>query len=196
MNKKEYEIIIDDVIRKKWHPGYSRSKRNWKGQLIDIPITEVVIHGTAGLGTYEWVRDGGRAAEYRKGVALFHYIIEYDIDMIREIEPTEKAFYHSSSGRHDLGTIGIEIENPSKLNRTKYLDRQYEQLNCLILDYLVPKYPTIKNIVGHNFNATVYSNKPKPECPGPLFDWTKIQSELDRRKIQYTIINKEAIKLI
>lgn len=196
MNKKEFEITIDDEIRKKWHQGYDRTKREWNGKLVSIPITEIVIHGTAGLGTYEWVRDGGRAKEYKQGIALFHYIIEYDIDMIREIEPTEKAFYHSSSGKHDLSTIGIEIENPNKLNSALYLERQYEQLTSLILDFLIPKYPTIKNVVGHNFNATVYSNKPKRECPGPKFDWSKITNELDRRKISYAKVNKEAIKLL
>jgi hypothetical protein len=194
-SSQKYEIVEDIAIRKKWHPGFPRQTTSWTGKVIDIPITEVVIHGTAGLGTYEFIRDGGRREEYIKGIALFHFLIEYDIDMIRQIEPLDKWFYHSSSGKHDSETVGIELENPHKVNGVPYLDRQYNQLIWLLFDYLLPTFPTITRIVSHNYNSSKYSNKPKSFCPGPNFEWKRLEEGLRVRNIFFSREDIEYIEL-
>jgi len=191
-------ITIEDAtyVSKKWHPGFERVTRSVFGKVEPVEIEEIVIHGTGGLGTFEWVRDGGRRSEYVKGIALFHYIVEYDLFKIRQIAPTERWYYHSSSGKHDMYTIGIELENPHKTNGVPYTDDQYTLLIHLIFNELLVKYPSIKRIVSHNHNIRKYSNSSKSFCPGKYFEWGKLEEELKSRSLPYSRTELECIELI
>lgn len=165
-------IIKDDRIREIWHRGFNREKTP----------NEIVIHGTGGGGTYQWVLQGGRKELYRRGIALFHYLIERDGSVTEIIDP-DRWVYHSSSGKHDEKTIGIELVNPKSNNSAPYTDEQYKALFGLVIDYLMEKYP-ISVIVSHNHNKRVFS-KGKKKCPGN-FDWKLLKDELDARMMQYT----------
>jgi len=152
-------IIIDDKIRHKWHSGNAR---------YSAP-NEIVLHGTGGGGTYNWVLGGGRASEYVQGIALFHYLIENDRTL--EIIDPDRWVFHSSSGYHDRSTIGIELLNTSPQNKIPYSEDQYRMLFDLLI-LLTEKYP-IDTITSHSYNAKKYSNRDK-DCPG-AFDWEKLE---------------------
>jgi N-acetyl-anhydromuramyl-L-alanine amidase AmpD len=165
------EIRIDTAIREKWHAGHGRPG----------PPNEIVIHGTGGGGTYKFVLDGGRAQEYKRGVALFHYLIASD-GVITEIISPDRWVYHSSSGRHDERTIGIELENKSANNAQAYTDAQYASLFALVFDELMVRYK-IKRLVSHNFNGLKFSDQGKA-CPGKGFDWKLLSEEMKVRGIE------------
>lgn len=175
--RKTTNIIIDKQIRGKYRKG-------WIHKIRKKPITEVVLHGTAG-GTSEeamlrWMYNGERAKEYNRGVALFHYLIGRDGDTVEVID-TDYWVYHSSSKRHDKTTIGIELINPSKMNDAQYTADQYTSLFKLIFDHLIPTYPTITKIVSHRYNRIVYGKKKDRRCPGLNFSWSKLDHELHNR---------------
>ena len=109
------QTIVDTKIRDRWHSGFDRERS---------PDT-IVLHGTAGPGTYQWVLGGGRKKLYKKGVALFHYLIERDGKIIEIIDP-DKWVYHSSAGDIDERTIGVELLNPEKNNEDQYTNAQYD----------------------------------------------------------------------
>ena len=165
------EIIKDEVIRNKWHRGFERKK----------PIKEIVIHGSGGGGTYQWVLTGGRKEEYKRGISLFHYLIEQDGKTIEIIDP-ERWVYHSSSGKHDETTIGIENLNPDPQNKAPLTEGEYKSLFNLI-DYLMETYPTINRIVGHDYNYLTYSGATKG-CPGN-FTWSRLEEHLTKKKIKF-----------
>lgn len=165
------EITKDTVVRERWHRGFER----------EAAPTEIVIHATGGGQTYQFVAQGGRKAEYIKGESLFHYLIERSGKTIELIDP-ERWVWHSSSGAHDKTTIGIECENLSYTNDGPLEDIQYDSLVDL-LKYLINRYPTIKRIVGHNYNGKKYSNRGK-NCPGTLFCWETIEIALELTKIE------------
>lgn len=176
-------ITIDRQIRTKYQSG-------WITKIRNQPITEVVIHGTAGgsetTNLLRWMYNGERGAEYMKGIALFHYLIGRDGEIIEIIDPAYYV-YHSTSGAHDKQTIGIEMMNPDKMNASNYTDAQYQSLFKLIFDYLMKLYPTINRITSHRYNIIVYNHgklSPK-QCPGTGFVWAKLDEELQRRKYQY-----------
>ena len=156
---------IDDRIGYKYFGGYKRT----------TDIKEITIHATAGgssaLNTIEWILKGGdmgngknRAADYMKGIGLFHFIIDPTGEVTRIID-TEKWVYHSSSGMHDSDTIGIEIVKPDSHNATEPTDEQYLSLIDMII-LLRKLYPTINVISSHDYNAKKYSNRPPKPCPG------------------------------
>lgn len=153
-------ITIDTKIREKWHKGFNRSEKP----------TEIILHGTGGGGTYTYVFNGGRKELYQVGIALFHYLIERDGKTIEIIDP-EKWVYHSSSGKHDEETIGIEILNPSANNTQAYTIQQYKSLYDLIVE-LFQRYP-ITLIRSHNMTKQIYSGTGKP-CPGN-FNWHDLE---------------------
>jgi len=164
---------IDDRISKKYCAGFSRS----------APINEVTIHATAGgdsaAGVIDWMTAGGnmgggktRAEDYKKGIGLFHFIIDPSGNVTRVID-TDKWVYHSSSGVHDSTTIGIELVKPDKKNAGEPTDAQYFALIDLIL-LLRKLYPTIKTISSHDYNAAKYSARAPKPCPGE-FNWKMIQ---------------------
>ena len=158
-------MIYNKTIREKYHQGYLRNR----------PITEIVIHGTGGgsgaNGMIVWMENGERAEEYKKGVALFHYLIDRNGDQYEIIDPG-RWVYHSSSGAHDETTIGIENINPSPNNDAEYTDAQYDSLAALVLK-LLEEYPSIKSIIGHGQNRLKYSGGYK-RCPGN-FNWERFR---------------------
>lgn len=179
----EVNITIDKRVRDKYRKGWIKKVR--KDNII-----EITLHGTAGSsstdGLLRWMYQGARAKQYYKGVALFHYAIgRKDYKIVEVIDP-DYWVYHSSSGKHDKKTIGIELLNPSKTNRDPYTDEQYGLLFDLIFEYLIPNYPTITQISSHDYNRIVYSGLSKKGCPGN-FDWDKLSKELDARGYSYKI---------
>lgn len=169
-------INIDNIVRNKYHKGFTRKLSKPK---------EIVIHGTGGGYTLEWIRNGGRAEEYYKGIALFHYLIERD-GKIWEIIHPDRWVYHSSRGRADRKSIGIELENFSVTNQWDYSDAQYAALFWLSLDYLRTLYPTIDVIMSHKRAWQKVSNgKRWKECPGPAFNWKRIEDYMDEMNLAY-----------
>jgi N-acetyl-anhydromuramyl-L-alanine amidase AmpD len=164
-------IAVDHTIREKYMDGFIRPSRP----------TEIVIHGTGGGASASalltWMRSGERAKEYTRGVALFHYIIDFDGDTTEIISP-DNWVYHSSSGAHDQSTIGIELMNKSSDNSDPYKREQYESLFDLI-SQLMDRY-TIKTICGHGYNKRKYSGSDK-RCPGN-FDWHNLGDYLMAEK--------------
>ncbi len=173
-------IIVNTTIRDKYHQGFDR----------DQPITEIVIHGTGGganaQGLINWMLNGERAAEYQKGVGLFHYLNDRNGDIYEIIDPA-RWVYHSSSGIHDKYTIGIEHINPNPKNAAEYTDAQYTALEELILK-LLDDYPLINTIVGHVQNTLKYSGPKyvKAPCPGN-FNWTRLQTALNAGGLGFSL---------
>ena len=160
---------INTTIREKYHRGFDREGEK---------VTEIVIHGTGGgvtaSGLINWMLTNGRPSEYKKGIALFHYLIDTNGEVTEIISPDNWVF-HSSSGTHDKTTIGIENINPDAHNESEYTASQYQGLIKLIT-VLMKKYP-ITSIVGHGQNRLKYSGTYK-ECPGSKFRWDIIENEL------------------
>jgi len=191
-DRKKVDIIIDKQIRMKYQQGWIKKVR--KGN-----ITEVVCHATAGStsahGIMSWVMGGERAALYNKGIGLFHYLVDRDEPNIVEIIDPTFWVWHSTSGDHDQETIGIEHVNPSMTNRLPLTENQYELSFNLIFNHLLPQYPTIKRIVSHDYNAWKYSGiGPKP-CPGPGFDWVRLEKEFLKYKLKFNKIGVGAYEI-
>ena len=150
-------------------------------------INEIVIHGTAGGGSADdlikWMLSGERSAEYEKGEALFHYLIDFD-GTITNLIPDLGVVYHSSAGKHDRYTIGIELMNTEKDNSGEYTDDQYESLK--VLTYTLLSLFPITSITGHERNAQIYSNiiSKKVPCPGN-FEWNRIDNWLNANNMFY-----------
>jgi len=164
------KITIEKDIRKKYHSGFER---------VDSDIYQIALHGTGGgnsaLGCIRWMRKYGRPDLYRKGIALFHYLIDRKNGTYEIINP-HNWVYHSSSGRHDQHTIGIELVNPGRDNGNKYTKYQYKQCVRLI-DFLMTIFP-INSIASHDKIKQIYSGGSK-SCPGEGFDWNYFQSVLN-----------------
>ena len=170
------EIKKDHVVRNKFHRGFSRK---WG------KVKEIIIHGTGGGGTLEWVRSGGRAHQYYMGVALFHYLIQEDGTIWEIIDP-DRWVYHSCSGRKDRNRIGIEIVNRSRSNSAPYSDKQYESLYDLVFKYLMDRYPSINTIMSHKRAWQKASRGRRwKECPGPKFDWKRLERVMVARGFTY-----------
>lgn len=166
------------IYEKFFEPISEEFERN-----LDL-IYEIVLHGTAGgrtaSGMLRWMLTGERAKEYRRGVALYHDLLDRNGD-VYAIIPYHYWVYHSSSGKHDKRTIGIEMINPEKDNDSEYTNEQYEGLFKHI-EYLLSVIPSIKSIVGHGSNKLKYSGKYK-ECPGN-FDWDRLQKHFSLKKVE------------
>jgi len=190
--RKTVDIIIDRQVRTKYQAG-------WIHKVRTNPITEIVLHGTAGgmsaEGLLLWILSGERAKEYYKGIALFHYIIDRTESNIVEVIDPSYWTYHSSSGVHDKETIGVEMVNPSKTNREPFTDNQYKLVFNLIFKHLLPTYSTIDKIVSHDHNMKVYSGMPPKGCPGSGFDWTLLEKELTKNGKKFTKIETGAYQL-
>lgn len=185
-NVRDPHIIKNLIIRERYHSGFKRTK----------PITTIVIHGTGGGGTLRWVEDAdrtdpARASRYRKAIGLFHYLVTRGgFSVVREdtkpvslevIDP-DRWVYHASVGHLDHGTIGIECLNPGRANSGHYTTAQIEELADLCA-YLVRRYPTIKEFVGHGRmkQRLDRAGKAWKICPGPNFPWDLFQAELAAR---------------
>lgn len=158
-------IIKHFNITNTWHPGFRRKAEN---------INEIVIHGTHGKsanGLMQWILGGERSNQYKKGIALFHFIIDR-LGSIYQIAPIDRWYYHSSSGKHDKKTIGIEFLNPLVNNEGEYTVPQYTSLKDLIL-FFMETY-NIQRIVGHDYNYNTYRGNRK-NCPGRKFEWQQIR---------------------
>ena len=192
VERKTVDIIIDRQIRTKYQAG-------WIDKIRTNPITEIVLHGTAGGTTAEglllWMLSGERAKEYYKGIALFHYAIDRDEPHIVEIIDPSYWVYHSSSGSHDKETIGIELVNPSKTNRAEYTDNQYEMVFNLVFKHLLQTYPSINKIVSHDYNMKTFSGLPPKGCPGTGFDWTLLEKKLTSNNKKFTKIETGSYQL-
>lgn len=171
------------TIREKYNSGLDRVQ-NGK----EVIVNEIVVHGTGGGSSADamikWMMSGERKAEYVKGIALYHYLVDFDGGITEIIDP-KKWVYHSSSGAHDMRTIGIEMMNSDPQNRNPYTDAQYKALNELVIE-LLKANSIIDTIVGHGQNAKKYSSAYK-NCPGKNFDWKKIADELTFFKYVYKI---------
>jgi N-acetyl-anhydromuramyl-L-alanine amidase AmpD len=161
------DIKINTKIREKYHEGFKRNTSK---------INEIVVHQTGGGNNtnalLRWMFNSGRKG-YSKGIALFHYVIDIDGSVTEVIDP-DNWVYHSSSGRHDKKTIGIEIMCSDRNNEKEPNSKQYKALFKLFV-YLRESYPITK-IVGHGYNKRKYSNADK-NCPGD-FNWFNIEKFL------------------
>lgn len=167
-------IRQDYSITQKWHPG-------WKRPLEQVK--EVVIHHTAGTGNIDtlkkWMLSGERKEQYTKGISLFHFAIDRD-GKIWKAGPVSRWWYHSCSGKHDKVSIGIE-----NIHKTgPFTDAQYENLFWLIFEYIPRICISYNRIVSHDYNYNTYSNM-KKGCPGPDFDWVRLENEMMRRNINF-----------
>lgn len=171
-------IIKRFDVSEMWHPG-------WKRKIEEI--TEVVIHGTPGktaTGLLQWMIGGERGKSYKKGQALFHFLIDKN-GTIYQIAPINRFYFHSCSGKHDKLTIGIELLNPIVGNEGDYSDLQYESLELLMFDALFTYCKNINRVVGHDYNYNTYKGIRK-NCPGKNFDWKKTRTMFKNRNIDLT----------
>lgn len=156
-------------------------------------IREIVVHGTAGGNTMDslinWMLGGEQAANYNRGIGLFHYAIGRDGEIVQIINP-KLWVYHSLSGAHDQETVGIELINPTRDNSGAYTDEQYNALVDLC-DYLMKTNATCRQIVSHNHNGMTYSRIGK-NCPGN-FDWQRLSQSLAEKKWNIRTINSEVL---
>lgn len=178
---KRFEVSM------KYHNGWHRP--------ID-DIEEIVIHATPGksaTGLLNWMLKGERSGQYKKGIALFHFLID-PTGLVYQIAPINRWYYHSSSGKHDKVTIGIEILNSDVNNEGDFTGYQYEGLEHLIFDTLFRSCINIGRIVSHDYNNNTYSGNRKG-CPGKNFDWDKIHNMFIMRNIDVLpIIFKDVIE--
>lgn len=163
----------DLQIRQKYMPGYARTK----------PVKHIVIHGTGGASNarplIKWMLNPGKAQanRYRRGIALFHYMIDRDGDITELIDP-DRWVYHASIGKMDGGTIGIELGNPSRTNSEPYTDPQYVALGNLI-EFLLADYRDIDSIISHRYAKEVMGKSGTKNCPGN-FDWELLSNMLKK----------------
>ncbi len=181
-------IVVDTRVETKYRSGVKTRY---------APITEVVIHGTAGGSSAEalinWMLNGERQNDYMSGIGLFHYAIDRE-GIVHTIIDPKGWVWHSSSGAHDQYTIGIELMNPSTSNATPYSDAQYSALAQLIGNVLKPKYTEIKTLVAHNLNQLTYSPAlGGKQCPGPGFSWDKFRQVLTNEGVMIKTYAPEKI---
>ena len=177
-------IIQDYSVTQKWHTG-------WKRPLEQI--TEVVIHHTDGTGNIDtlkkWMFTGERKNDYAAGISLFHFAVDRDGEIWKS-GPLSRWWYHSCSGRHDRFTVGIENIHKSGA----FTEEQYGNLFWLLFDYMPHFCPSYYRIVSHDYNYNRYSNM-KKGCPGPDFDWGKLEDEMNRRGIAFETHDREEYTL-
>jgi len=161
-------IIIDNSIRTQRHPGFFRGMSDTK---------EITVHATGGGSSagalIAWLLTPGQRK--KKADGLFHYCIDYNGDVYELIDPVEKWVYHSSTGKRDRATIGIEIMKKDVRNESEPTIQQYRSLLQLI-NTLLENIDTINIICGHGRRKKRYGLNYK-NCPGK-FDWNIITDEL------------------
>lgn len=166
---KRYEVTS------MYHNGWKRKAEE---------IEELVIHGTQGKtanGLINWMVNGERAGEYKKGIALFHFLIGH-LGELYQLAPIDRWYYHSSSKKHDSVTLGVELLNIMQNNEGAYGERQYVALEDLLFNKLIPACPNLKRIVSHDYNNNTYSGNRK-NCPGVTFSWTRIRDLFKKKQI-------------
>jgi N-acetyl-anhydromuramyl-L-alanine amidase AmpD len=168
-------IIQENRIFDKFFKKISKS-------FIREDIEEIIVHGTGGgvsaSAIINWMLGGERKAEYERGIALFHYEIDRNGDVYQIISPKYWC-YHSSSGRHDKKTIGIELVNPIKENHGSYMIQQYNSL-CNLIKMFMTTYD-LKVIAGHGATKQKYSGGYK-NCPGEKFEWSILENNFNLEK--------------
>ena len=177
------KIIKDSSIRDKFHKGFKRTRGP----------SEIIIHGTGGghsaKGLLRWMMQGERGKLYYRGIALFHYLIDRNGEITEIIDP-DLWVYHSSSGKHDERTVGIELMNPYIDNGGYYTQEQYDSLMQLIFDELMERY-SIDSIMSHGRAKQKFSGEYK-KCPGSAFEWIALEEEMKSRDISYN--HKEGLE--
>jgi len=175
-------IKIEKRIREKYHQGFER-------EISDI--NTVVIHGTAGgnsaKGLIKWMLSGEREEQYKRGIALFHYLIDKNGKIYEIINP-DRWVYHSSSGSQDQHTIGIELINSGKNNEEEYTTKQYIALWKLLFGKIGEKY-NIKRIIGHGAQKRKWSGGYK-NCPGN-FEWFYLGAAVKLYDYKISDFNKD-----
>lgn len=172
-----YGYVIDTRIRDKYNTGMPRK---------DSLVTHLIVHGTAGGSKAEdclkWMIKGGdmgggrfRRDDYKRGIALFQYMIDRDGKIIEVISP-HKWVYHSSTGQFDINTIGVELINPDRANGGTYTDFQYKSL-AMLFKFLIERFENLKILQGHGAIKKEKSGSTKV-CPGTGFVWPKLNSLL------------------
>lgn len=168
----ENRIYQDYSVTQKWHTGWRRDFNE---------ITEAVIHHTDGTGNIDslknWMLGGEFKDLYRKGVSLFHFAIDRE-GAIWEAGPVSRWWYHSCSGKHDRFTVGIEIIHKDE----SFTGDQYRNLSWLLFEHLPRLCPSLTKIVSHDCNYHKYGYMMKG-CPGPDFDWERLEKEMKMRNI-------------
>lgn len=158
-------------------PDYTIRTKYTKGHKRTLPVKYVVVHGTGGgktsNGIIRWMNapEPKRVSWYKRGIALFHYIIDRD-GTIKEIIDPKYWVYHCSIGKMDAGTIGIELMNPSSANKDPYTELQYYALRNLIIHLKTGEYADIKEIFSHRYAKQIIGKGKRKNCPGN-FDWEK-----------------------
>ena len=174
-------IIFDESIANKYMKGYSRQISS---------ITDIVIHGTGGgesaKSLLNWMLTlNGETSEdkkkkeerYKKGIGLYHYLIDINGDIYNIIDP-KNGVYHSDCGEFDLlHTIGIELLNTEEKNRGEYTEDQYTALFQLI-SYLREIFFMIINIGSHDYYRHIFSGLAKKPCPGMTFNWSLVEKNV------------------
>ncbi len=160
MNRNEIKKDLLKDINPLWC-GFERSIGD---------ITRIVVHGTAGGGTLNFMKNGGAGRQDDK-IGLFHYLIEKNGEIIQLVEDLEWC-YHSSSGQKDRNSIGIELLKLKSNNGDVPTTKQYEALQDLII--LLKADFNLDQIMSHDYSRKFYSNKPPKPCPG-TFDWNLLK---------------------
>jgi hypothetical protein len=172
----EVPIVVDRQIRTKYQMGWINKIRNTN------TIKEVTLHATGGgvstTSLLRWIWEGERSAEYKKGIALFHFLVGRDGVIVSIIDPAYYV-YHSTSGQHDKSTLAVECINPSKNNDSPWPQVQYDSFFSLLFNHLFTLYPSIDRICSHRYNMMKYSPQVSPkQCPGAGFEWSKLDEQL------------------
>ncbi len=180
------DIKIDTAIRSKYHAGFPRTTQ---------PDT-LVIHASAGPNPVVWVRDAAKYKNprehlYYKGIALFNYDIEMDSGEIIEVIDPANFVHANNAGKAEERCISIEMEHLTN-NETPFQDIQYDSLFKLC-NVLIGMFG-ITRVASHNFIKKTYTNKTKV-CPGPGFDWNRVQSYLDSRQLNYVRVEEAFLNI-
>jgi hypothetical protein len=148
---------------------------------VDV-VTEIVIHHTAGVGTWQGLKNWftsdkcERKDQYKRFIGFTHYYIEKNGTVFQPFF-LDSWMYHSCSGKHDKETIGIELIHSTG----EFTDSQYTALTDLI-EYIYQSCP-IKTIVSHDYNYMHYSGRAKG-CPSKWFNWNRLSTMLEEKGIK------------
>lgn len=197
MNKDDFTHTykLDTRIRDKYNQGFVRR---------DDEVTHLIVHGTGGGRKAEdcikWMINGGdlgggksRESQYRRGVALFQFLIDRDGTVIELLNP-HKWVYHSSTMDFDRHTIGVELINPDRSNGGHYTDNQYLSL-VQLYTFLRERFRNMYYITGHGSIKRQRTNKTKA-CPGDGFNWKVLNLDLTKDGGFTTVYGSEEINVL
>lgn len=185
------EITYDNDLFERYYKEWASKRKNLLKKRTLDEIKEIVIHHTAGNGDWpilkNWMLNGERQKNYKKGVGLFHFCIEKKGKIINSW-PLDQPVFHSSCYLHDLETIGIEVIH----KYGEFTQPQYDSL-VRLCNLLISKCD-IKRITTHDYNYLKYSKKTKG-CPGKMFKWAELEKYLSKKGIKFTSNGKNLIEL-